>query len=137
MVSLALGRIGRIRPEGHVLAQEIFDVRFAEIETNLREIGVSDEGMKYKIRKMADSFMGCMNAYAKLIDGNPSDSWELAISRNVFQNQGKIAPGSSMLVKRVMEINAFLDGVDDRDVIEGKMIFPSGELASGELESSK
>ena len=125
MVSLALNRIGRISQGGEALGQEIFDVMFADMDTNLREVGVSDEGMKYKIREMSGIFMGCMRTYGQLIEsGAAGDLWQEAISRNIFRSKDSIAPGSKILAKRVLEINSFMDGLDDDDFIQGKAVFP-------------
>ena len=128
MVSLALNRIGRISKGGDVLGQEIFDIMFADMDTNLREVGVSDEGMKYKIRKMSGSFMGCMRTYGQLIEGGAtSDLWQEAISRNIFRSKDSIVPGSEVLAKRALEINSFMAGLSDDDFIQGKAVFPKHE----------
>ena len=125
MVSLALGRIGRISKGGDVLGQEIFDIMFADMDTNLREVGVSDEGMKYKIREMSGSFMGCMRTYGQLIESNAAnDLWQDAISRNIFRSKDSIVSGSALLAKRALEINSFMDGLDDDSFTQGKDVFP-------------
>ncbi len=128
MVSLALDRIGRIPKGGDILGQEIFDIMFADMDTNLREVGVSDEGMKYKIREMSGSFMGCTRTYRQLIESNATnDLWRDAISRNIFRSKGSkdsIVSGSALLATRVLEINSYMDGLDDDSFTQGKDVFP-------------
>ena len=125
MVSLALGRIRRISMGGDVLGQDVFDIMFADMDTNLREVGVSDEGMKYKIREMSGTFMGCMRTYGQLIEsGATGDLWQDAISRNIFRSKDSIVSGSVMLAKRVLEINSFMAELNDDSFTQGKEVFP-------------
>jgi len=131
IVSLALGRVGKIPKKGSALGQEIFDIMFADMEQNLREIGVSDEGMKYRIREMAGGFMGRMRTYGRLSEnkdglefGKLLEQWNLAISRNIFRNDDGVAPTSAELSQRVVNINSLLNDLDDVDIAKGKIHFP-------------
>ena len=66
VVSLINRRIGLCDPKKSVriqdLAQELFDVMFADMDINLRELGVSDEGMKHRIKPMASAHLGRVKA---------------------------------------------------------------------------
>lgn len=134
IVSLVLGRIGKIAKtakNAESLGQEVFDIMFADMEQNLRAIGVSDEGMKYRIREMAGGFMGRMHTYGTLSenkDGIESkqllEQWAQAVSRNVFRTDGDIAPTATELSHRVFAINLFLTSLDDGDIANGKISFP-------------
>lgn len=131
IVSLVLSRVGKIPSAGKSLGQEIFDVMFADMEQNLREIGVSDEGMKYKIREMSGGFMGRMRTYGRLCENRDGydenqllEQWKLAVSRNIFRIDGVAAPGSIVLAQRAFEINSYLDKLNDADITNGKIGFP-------------
>lgn len=131
MVSLLLERIGQIhraKYAGGDLAQEIFDIMFADMDENLREVGVSDEGMKYRIREMAGGFMGRRRVYSQIIrehdQANPENSlkkWQTALSRNVYRTGEQITPGAKMLAQRVLAINSYLDGLGDEQILSDKM----------------
>lgn len=134
IVSLALNRIGKIgknAKKAKNLAQEVFDVMFADMEQNLREIGISDEGMKYRIREMAGGFMGRMRTYGRLSEENNAttdellEQWSAAVSRNVFRIDNGICPTAMALSHRVIAIISFLDTLDDGDILDGKITFPN------------
>ncbi|MDH5488671.1 MAG: hypothetical protein OEX17_01960 [Rhodospirillaceae bacterium] len=134
VVSLVLGRIGKIAKttkKAKSLGQEVFDIMFTDMEQNLRVMGVSDEGMKYRIREMAGGFMGRMHTYGTLSenkDGIESkqllEQWAQAVSRNIFRTDGDIAPTATELSHRVFAINLFLTSLDDGDIANGKISFP-------------
>lgn len=52
-----------LRGAHEALAQQIFDRLFAQIDLNLRELGVGDLGVGKRVRVMAEALYGCMSAY--------------------------------------------------------------------------
>lgn len=65
------------------LAQHIFDVMFADLDQNMREMGVGDVGILKRIRKMSESYHGRIVAYE---EGVQSGAAELAaaLNRNLY-----------------------------------------------------
>jgi len=65
------------------LAQHIFDVMFADLDQNMREMGIGDVGILKRIRKMSESYHGRIVAYE---EGVQSGAAELAaaLDRNLF-----------------------------------------------------
>jgi len=45
------------------LSQDLFDLLFADMDSNLREIGVGDLGVGKRVKKMAQAFYGRVEAY--------------------------------------------------------------------------
>jgi cytochrome b pre-mRNA-processing protein 3 len=124
------------------LAQELFDVMFADMDTNLREMGVSDEGMKGKIKPMASAHLGRVKAYSECLtkDGEGSAVDDVrrlqdmadALDRNIYRT---IADADPMpLARRALALAEHLDGVSDDDIMGGRVDFP--EPASFPVENN-
>lgn len=127
MVSLVNRRIGlvdhRLAPRAQALAQDLFDVMFADIDLNLRELGVSDEGMKYKIKPMASAHLGRIKAYTDcLVDGEgATECLKAALARNVYRTQE--GADTTPLALRIQDIARDLGRIADDDVLAGRLAF--------------
>lgn len=108
------------------LAQDLFDVMFADMDINLRELGVSDEGMKYKIKPMASAHLGRVKAYTDCLSapeqGAQLDCLAQALDRNVYRTVADAQP--QPLAERAMVLAAALAAFSDDDVLAGRIEFP-------------
>jgi len=108
------------------LSQDIFDVMFADMDQNLRELSIGDTGVAKRVMKMAERFYGRIAAYDLALDmEDPSQQHEelcKVIIRNIYRN----TPVSSNNVKAMAEyvvtqmkeleqqsINSLLEGTID------------------------
>ena len=66
------------------LSQALVDTMFADMDVNLREVGVSDISIGRKVRKLAESFNGRLHVYAAALDNNDHDAFQQALCRNVY-----------------------------------------------------
>ena len=57
-VFLLIDRLRRDPPPGPELAQAVFDAMFADMDVNLREMGVGDLSVGKKVRAMWEAFHG-------------------------------------------------------------------------------
>ncbi len=136
MVALINRRIGLVdrahAQRAQELAQELFDVMFADMDTNLRELGVSDEGMKHKIKPMARAHLGRVKAYTDCLAEDAGDTPEHnganhlkcladAFDRNIYRTvpDADTAP----LAQRTMQLVAQLAAVSDDDILAGRFDF--------------
>lgn len=109
----------------HELAQVLFDLMFADMDRNLREMGVGDLGVGRKVRDMVSAFYGRAEAYEKALQGadkNPDDATDglaAALRRNLYRDASpddqqvqKMAGYVQKLVKLLSEQSgeAFLRG---------------------------
>jgi len=60
---LVLRRLREEHEKAAELSQALFDLMFADLDQNLREMGYGDTGVAKRIRKMAEGFYGRINAY--------------------------------------------------------------------------
>lgn len=70
---------------GPALAQAVFDAMFADMDSNLREIGVGDLSVGKRVRAMWEAFHGRAKVYAAAIDGADCTALSAALERNVWR----------------------------------------------------
>lgn len=73
-------------PAGQAMAQRLFDIMFADMDRNMRELGVSDVTVGPKIKAMAKGFYGRSAAYTQGLD-DPA-ALDAALSRNLYGTLG-------------------------------------------------
>ncbi len=70
-------------PESGRLAQALFDYMFADVDLNLRELGVGDLSVGKKVKQMARGYYGRAEAYETGLREGP-DALAAALRRNLF-----------------------------------------------------
>lgn len=90
LVSLHVGLlIRRLRrdadPRGPALAQAVFDAMFADMDLNLREMGVGDLSVGRKVREAWEAFHGRAVAYESALDSGDAGALAAALARNVWR----------------------------------------------------
>ena len=68
---------------GAGLSQRLFDVMFADMDRNLREMGVGDLSVGKKVKELAKAFYGRVKAYDEGLAGSTEDLGD-ALRRNLF-----------------------------------------------------
>jgi cytochrome b pre-mRNA-processing protein 3 len=95
-VFLLLHRLKREGPTAARLAQALFDVMFADMDQNLREIGVGDLSVGRKVKSMAKALYGRCAAYEEgLAEGD--GPLAAALRRNLFRGASPSARQLSAL----------------------------------------
>ena len=69
-VYLILRRLRREEADGRDLGQRLFDLMFADMDNNLRIMGVSDMRVGKRVKAMAQAFYGRVSAYDLGFDGH-------------------------------------------------------------------
>jgi len=70
-------------PAGAALAQAVFDAMFADMDINLREMGVSDLAVGKRMKKLWEGFHGRARAYEAALDAGDTAALAEAIGRNL------------------------------------------------------
>jgi cytochrome b pre-mRNA-processing protein 3 len=88
-VALMIHRLRALPPPhaslGTALAQAVFDAMFADMDFNLRELGVGDMSIGKRVRSMWEAFHGRALAYeAPLAEGDAA-ALSVALARNVWR----------------------------------------------------
>ncbi len=139
VVALINRRIGLVNPgrrqQLQDLAQDLFDVMFADMDVNLRLLGVSDEAMKHRIKPMAAAHLGRVKAYADAL-AEPDEAQKIqalcaALARNVYREVEN--PEPLPLALRMMDLARQLEACSDDDILAGRITFAApGPLKEGE-----
>jgi cytochrome b pre-mRNA-processing protein 3 len=72
--------------EAELLAQELVDVMFQDMDDVAREIGVGDMGVAPRIKKLARSFRSRLEYYQKAIESDDGEALPSAILEIYFEN---------------------------------------------------
>jgi len=86
--------IRRLKQSGEnaAFAQALFNTMFADLDRNLREIGVGDLSVGRQVKTMAKAFYGRVVAYERGLAG--SDSLDDALRRNLY---GTVVPEAARI----------------------------------------
>jgi cytochrome b pre-mRNA-processing protein 3 len=105
--------------EGGALAQVIFDQMFADVDRNLREMGVGDLAVGKRIKRMAQDYFGRAGAVeaglqnlaadGELLDGSLGDSLGEALRRNLYGETEVDDRQVETLVQYIQKTSAHLD----------------------------
>ena len=99
-------------PRGPALAQAVFDAMFADMDLNLREMGVGDMSIGKRVRRMWEAFHGRALAYEEALAAGDRPALEAALSRNVWPDgapdgaAGRLA-GHAMALDGVLAAQPF------------------------------
>jgi cytochrome b pre-mRNA-processing protein 3 len=91
--ALVIRRLGALPDPGPSLAQAVFDAMFADMDFNLRELGVGDMSLPKRMRAMWEAFHGRALAYQAAIEAGDLGGLEEALARNVWR--GEPPPGAA------------------------------------------
>lgn len=65
------------------LAQEVADEFFKDVDHSLRELGIGDQGVPKRMKKLARMFYGRVAAYSEALDANDAEALAAALTRNI------------------------------------------------------
>jgi len=81
---LIVRRLRGLGENGAKIGQALFDAMFADMDRNLREMGVGDLGVGRRVKKMAERFYGSVQAYDRGLEADADEELQAALGRNVF-----------------------------------------------------
>ncbi len=109
--------------EGPKLAQAVFDAMFADMDVNLREMGVGDLVVGKRVKKMWEAFHGRAAAYEAAFESGDWPALAEALSRNVWR--GEAPPGApEELAAQAGRIRAALAAQPLAGLLKGEVRFP-------------
>lgn len=140
---LVLRRLREEHEKTAELSQALFDLMFADLDQNLREMGYGDTGVAMRIRKMAEGFYGRIKAYDEGLAAPDRPETETpgalagmlagALDRNLYRNTRVSGDTVAAMVHytRLQEAHMAGQGVDT--LMEGHVTFcaPTASVTSG------
>jgi cytochrome b pre-mRNA-processing protein 3 len=122
LVMRRLRAIGSKAADG--LSQDLFDLLFADMDVNLREIGVGDLGVGKRVKKMAQAFYGRVEAYEAGLTATDDGILSDALGRNLY---GTTQPALTALIAMAAYMRAtdsHLAGQPEAEIMAGNVEFP-------------
>lgn len=113
-VALLIRRLRRDEDaRGPKLAQAVFDAMFADMDLNLREMGVGDLSVGKKVRQAWEAFHGRALAYETALDSPEDGALAAALARNVWRGAApEGAPARLAALARVQARHLDGQGID-------------------------
>ncbi len=121
-------------PRGAALAQAVFDAMFADMDVNLREMGVGDLVVGKRVKRMWEAFHGRALAYEAALDAGDRAALAAALMRNVWRAEPGAAPppdGATRLAAQAEAAAAALASQPFETLLGGEARFPLPRLAPG------
>lgn len=109
------------------LAQDLFDLMFADMDRNLRDMGVSDLRVGKKVKAMAQAFYGRVDAYDTALDAPDAGALATALERNVYRGEGAVSQAALGLADYVRLCDRALAAQDLAEIQAGVLRFPRPE----------
>lgn len=106
------------------LSQDVFDLLFADMDSNLREIGVGDLGVGKRVKKMAQAFYGRVEAYEAGLIATDDAILTDALTRNLYGTTQPALPNQLAMAAYMRASEAHLAGLEDARIMAGNVGFP-------------
>jgi cytochrome b pre-mRNA-processing protein 3 len=120
-----------VSPNGGELAQSLLDQMFADMDRNLREIGVGDLSVGKQVKRMAKRFYGSVDAYDRGLEAGDEGVLEAAVERNVFGRAGAPGAAAKALTHYLRREVGALSGAAGTEILSGSIHFgPPPEISA-------
>lgn len=127
-VVLVLRRLREGGSNEHALAQELFDRFCRDMDHNLREMGISDQGLPRHMQRVGEAFYGRAQAYeAALSEGAEEGALAAALARNVYPDTADQARAGG-LAHYVREAVQAVGGQPLAALAKGEIAFPLADF---------
>ncbi|MGH6761428.1 MAG: ubiquinol-cytochrome C chaperone family protein [Phyllobacterium sp.] len=105
------------------IGQDITDYFFQDVDHSLRELGIGDQGVPKRMKKLARMFYGRVESYDAAIAAQDQPALEAALARNIrpdIENWGGVVP----VAYYVFDAVRLLAKLDDAEIAAGRIVFP-------------
>lgn len=122
---LYLPRLKAVKQDGNRLSQAMFDQMFANLEFNLRELGVGDVGVPRRMKDMLQAFYGRVASYDNALRTGDMPQLRAALHRNVYRAGEVDAARVDALASYVRAAAESLKAADDDVIVAGAFAWPA------------
>ena len=125
---LVVFRLSKIKPDGKVLAQQLFDRFFLDLDYSLRELGVGDVGVSVKIKNMASAYLGRQKVYSNSFENNDIEFLINSLNNNVFRNTRINKINTKKLALYCFKTLKKLKNYKNSEMLAGDFEFPPSNI---------
>lgn len=113
---------------GKDMAQSLFDLMFADLDSNLRELGVGDLSVGKQVKRLAGQFYARLDVLNDAFDSGDHERLRPMLATNIYHGIDKPAEGHlDKLIAVLSAIEACLAGQAIADLVEGRISLPDEE----------
>lgn len=119
---------------GAALSQAVFDAMFADMDLNLREMGIGDMSVGKRVKALWEAFHGRANAYQAPLEAGDVPALASALARNIWKDEVTATePGPLGLARLALAQAKALQDTPLDTFLAGRAGFlPSAGLLAGE-----
>jgi cytochrome b pre-mRNA-processing protein 3 len=114
----------RLREGDAALAQGVFDAFCRDMDHNLREMGISDQGVPRQMRRVGEAFYGRAQAYEAALGAQGEGALADALARNVYAEAIEPDVAAIRLAAYVRQAAAALNAQPLDELARGMVRFP-------------
>lgn len=109
---------------GQELAQEIVDAFFQDIDHSIRELGIGDQSVPKRMKKLAGMFYGRLESYAAALEERDVARLASALRRNIYPGSPQDAPEMTGLARWMMDADAAITALPEELLSTGMLAMP-------------
>lgn len=106
------------------IAQEIVDAFFLDLDHSIRELGIGDQGVPKRMKKLASMFYGRVDSYGKALDAGDEVALAAALKRNFYPQSQDAELSMAVLARYMMRAAAALAEVSTEALERGEAEIP-------------
>jgi len=107
------------------IAQELVEALFEDLDHSMRELGIGDNGVPKRMKKLAGMFYGRLDSYARALESDDRDALEAALRRNIHPENADEALSMRLLADYMMRAENALKTVPESVLANGDARLPA------------
>jgi cytochrome b pre-mRNA-processing protein 3 len=121
-LALVMERLRAGGPAARAFSQQLLETMFADMDRNLREMGVGDLSVAKRMRTMASVYYGRAIAYGEALAGaDPSAAVAQVLERNLFPAGTPPSANLALLANHAMAMTAALAATPVEELVDGTL----------------
>jgi cytochrome b pre-mRNA-processing protein 3 len=124
-VGLAIRRLSGLDEEGRQLSQELFDLMIADLDQNMRELGVGDLSVGKQVKRLASLFYARLSVLTEAFDGEQTEILKPMLETNVYGANKPSPQQLDHLEAILIKLNETLDKNAPAAIKAGQLTLPA------------
>jgi cytochrome b pre-mRNA-processing protein 3 len=113
-------RSGQSGPVVREIAQKIVEAFFEDLDHSMRELGIGDNGVPKRMKKLAAMFYGRVDSYGRALENADGVALETALRRNIHPENADQALSMRRLAHYMLEVDRDLKSLDEAVLERGE-----------------
>jgi len=122
---VVMRRLKEGKEQTDAFSQSLYDLMFADMDLNLRELGVGDMGLARRVPKMAEAFYGRIKAYEEGLQADDENMiLKSALDRNLYRKTPTSDTSLAEMALYLRHLIVHFDTQSLEDLQNGQITFP-------------